>query len=384
MLTKTKGPNVFLEQDNSATNADIYAVEVFSALIRHERSRADRAGKAFALVAFSFAERPSSPSQVKALGDRLSKAMRTIDEIGWMRDGRIGVLLPATTLEGAHQFARRALTGEKDYSYQVFIYPDHWLSDYSEESEASEKDAVDGIDIADAFIAAVPAWKRNLDIVGASFALLVLWPIFLVVAGYIKLVSPGPAIFKQQRVGLGGKLFTFIKFRTMKIGNDEKSHQEHIIRRIRAGESLAKLDDADSRIIPGGKFLRKTCIDELPQLFNVLRGDMSLVGPRPCVVYEAREYLTWHTHRFDVLPGMTGLWQVSGKNKLTITQMIRLDIAYASKMSLWNDLKILARTVPAIIVMVAEALARKFKKEDRMADQKMLIIEEPSRERAML
>ena len=199
------------------------------------------------------------------------------------------------------------------------------------------------------------------------------------------MVSPGPALFTQKRVGRGGKLFTFVKFRTMKCGNDTKSHQEHIIRRIRAGESLAKLDDADSRIIPGGKFLRKACVDELPQLFNVLRGDMSLVGPRPCVTYEAREYQTWHKHRFDALPGMTGLWQVSGKNKLTITQMIRLDIAYEAKMSLWNDLSILARTIPAIVVMLVESLAKKLNKfnDTNMTNQKFMLIDEPMQKEAL-
>jgi lipopolysaccharide/colanic/teichoic acid biosynthesis glycosyltransferase len=224
-----------------------------------------------------------------------------------------------------------------------------------------------------------------LDIVGASLSIIVLWPLFLIVAGYIKLVSPGPALFMQKRVGRGGKLFTFVKFRTMKHGNDSGKHQEHIIRRIRAGESLAKLDDADSRIIPGGKFLRKTCVDELPQLFNVLRGDMSLVGPRPCVTYEAREYQKWHTHRFDVLPGMTGLWQVSGKNKLTITQMIRLDIAYASNMSFLNDLFIIVRTIPAIVVMVVESVAKKMDKMKTLNEMtpKMVIVEEPFRKEAL-
>jgi lipopolysaccharide/colanic/teichoic acid biosynthesis glycosyltransferase len=169
----------------------------------------------------------------------------------------------------------------------------------------------------------------------------------------------------------------------MKHGNDQGAHEEHIIKRIRAGQALAKLDDKDSRIIPGGKFLRKACVDELPQLFNVLRGDMSLVGPRPCMAYEAREFLMWHTHRFDAVPGMTGLWQVSGKNKLTFVEMIRLDIAYAANMSLLNDLVILARTVPAIVVMVFEALWKKFRKSDSLSGG-MSLAEEPMRKQAVL
>jgi lipopolysaccharide/colanic/teichoic acid biosynthesis glycosyltransferase len=124
-------------------------------------------------------------------------------------------------------------------------------------------------------------------------------------------------------------------------------------------------------------------VDELPQLFNVLRGDMSLVGPRPCVPYEAREFLMWHTHRFDVMPGMTGLWQVSGKNKLTFAQMIRLDIAYASDMSLANDLAIIARTIPAIVVMVLESVGKRMRKIDKL-DEGISLLEEPMNKRAIL
>jgi lipopolysaccharide/colanic/teichoic acid biosynthesis glycosyltransferase len=112
---------------------------------------------------------------------------------------------------------------------------------------------------------------------------------------------------------------------------------------------MEKLDEYDPRIIPGGRILRKLAIDELPQIFNVLRGEMSLVGPRPCIPYEADEYERWHTHRFTILPGLTGLWQVSGKNKLTFAEMIRLDIAYERNMSLWIDLWIIVRTIPTVI-----------------------------------
>ena len=385
MIKSENRSNSVFSHDKVSSNIGIYDAAVFSALIRHERCRADREGKAFSLVAFAYEGKPASPFRIKSICKQITKALRTTDEIGWMQDGRIGVLLPATTLEGAHQFSRRACAEDKGLSYQIFIYPDQWISDYSEAPEKKERDGAAGLDLPDTFSIAVPAWKRGLDIVGASLSIIVLWPLFLVVAGYIKLVSPGPALFMQKRVGRGGKLFTFVKFRTMKHGNDSVKHQEHIIRRIRAGESLAKLDDADSRIIPGGKFLRKTCVDELPQLFNVLRGDMSLVGPRPCVTYEAREYLKWHTHRFDVLPGMTGLWQVSGKNKLTITQMIRLDIAYASNMSFLNDLFIILRTIPAIVVMVVESVAKKMDKMKTLNEMtpEMVLVEEPFRKEAL-
>jgi lipopolysaccharide/colanic/teichoic acid biosynthesis glycosyltransferase len=362
---------------------DIYDVNVFSSLIRHERCRVDRSGKTFALVAYSIDGSSASSLRVKSVCARLAATIRSIDEIGWLEDGRIGVLLPSTTLEGVYQYARRASAGDHGLSYKVYVYPDHWMSDYSEDPEKRDQDTKPAQDIIDDFSLSVPAWKRGLDIVGSAFGILVLWPFFLAVAAYIKIVSPGPVFFRQKRVGRGGKLFTFIKFRTMKHGNDQGAHEEHIIKRIRAGQALAKLDDKDSRIIPGGKFLRKACVDELPQLFNVLRGDMSLVGPRPCMAYEAREFLMWHTHRFDAVPGMTGLWQVSGKNKLTFVEMIRLDIAYAANMSLLNDLVILARTVPAIVVMVFEALWKKFRKSDSLSGG-MSLAEEPMRKQAVL
>jgi len=341
----------------------IYNASIFSSLIRHERNRSDRTGKVFTLVAFD--REQVFTVKMKSTCARIASVMRTIDEIGWLEDGRVGVLLPVTTLEGAHQFARRVSAEVSGLSYKVYLYPDHWMKAFEENKEANnERDELHASSI-DSPSHHVRAWKRATDIVGATLGLLILWPLFLIVSIFLKLVSPGPVFFRQKRVGLEGELFTLIKFRTMKHGNNQGTHQEHIIRRIRAGESLAKLDAFDPRTIPGGKILRKLCIDELPQLINVLKGDMSLVGPRPCLPYEAREFLMWHTHRFDTLPGMTGLWQVSGKNKLTFAQMIRLDIAYASRISPWNDLVILVRTFPAIIAMVVESLTDKIHAEEK-------------------
>jgi lipopolysaccharide/colanic/teichoic acid biosynthesis glycosyltransferase len=155
-----------------------------------------------------------------------------------------------------------------------------------------------------------------------------------------------------------------MKFRTMHENSDPRAHKDYLKELIKGGMPMEKLDrGADPRIIPGGIILRKTCLDELPQLFNVLRGEMSLVGPRPCIPYEAEEYLRWHTHRFDILPGMTGLWQVNGKNKLSFEQMMRLDISYTKRMSLLLDLKILLLTVPTIIGLVFEATLRRLSKK---------------------
>jgi lipopolysaccharide/colanic/teichoic acid biosynthesis glycosyltransferase len=206
------------------------------------------------------------------------------------------------------------------------------------------------------FVRKIPLWKRLMDIIGAVFCLVIFAPLMLVIAGIIKLVSSGPVFFKQTRIGYGGKPFQFWKFRTMKVDADTCTHRNYLSELINgcsdaedSGKPMAKLDPNDSQIIPSGKFLRSTCLDELPQLVNVLCGEMSLVGPRPPIPYEVKEYLRWHNGRFDMVPGMTGLWQVSGKNRLTFKEMIRLDIRYTRSISFWSDLKILIKTPLAII-----------------------------------
>jgi lipopolysaccharide/colanic/teichoic acid biosynthesis glycosyltransferase len=206
------------------------------------------------------------------------------------------------------------------------------------------------------FVRKIPVWKRLMDIIGAILGLILLFPVMLAIAILIIIVSPGPVFFKQIRIGNGGKPFQFWKFRTMKVNADTCTHQNYLADLINgcnetddSGKPMAKLDPEDAQIIPFGKFLRNTCMDELPQLINVLRGEMSLVGPRPPIPYEVKEYLRWHNGRFDIVPGMTGLWQVSGKNRLTFKEMIRLDIRYTRSISIWSDLKILFKTPMAII-----------------------------------
>ena len=207
------------------------------------------------------------------------------------------------------------------------------------------------------FVRKIPVWKRTLDIFGSFLGLIILSPLFLLIAISIKIVSPGPVFFKQTRIGYGAKEFNFWKFRTMKANADSSVHQEYLCELINEededGEQsvkpMTKLDCDNPNIIPFGHFLRNSCLDELPQLINVLLGDMSLVGPRPPIPYEVEEYLIWHKNRFDGLPGMTGLWQISGKNRLTFKEMIRLDIQYERQMSLITDLKILLMTPSAIL-----------------------------------
>jgi lipopolysaccharide/colanic/teichoic acid biosynthesis glycosyltransferase len=196
----------------------------------------------------------------------------------------------------------------------------------------------------------IPLWKRAIDVAGSLAALILLSPVFLAVALLIKVASPGAVLFRQKRVGHFGKVFTIWKFRTMHVNADTSVHQNYLRDLISSGKTMTKLDNGrDNRIIPFGQFLRATGIDELPQLINVLRGDMSLVGPRPCLPYEAREYHPWQLRRFDSVPGLTGLWQVSGKNRTTFKEMMRLDIGYSKKQAFLLDVLIFLKTIPAII-----------------------------------
>jgi len=198
--------------------------------------------------------------------------------------------------------------------------------------------------------------KRGSDLIVASLALFVLSPLWILIALLIKLDSPGPVFYKQERVGMDGRVFLFYKFRTMRAGTDDTEHREFQKRYI-SGQPDSNLGDdqrpaykllADDRVTRLGRALRRTSIDELPQLFNVLRGDMSVVGPRPPIPYEVESYELWHRKRLDMKPGITGLWQVSGRNRLPFDEMVRMDLYYIENWSLLLDVKIIVQTLPVM------------------------------------
>jgi lipopolysaccharide/colanic/teichoic acid biosynthesis glycosyltransferase len=206
----------------------------------------------------------------------------------------------------------------------------------------------------------MPVWKRCLDLA----LLLILSPGWLllgaIVALVVKLGSPGPIFFRQRRVGYKGREFVCFKFRTMVANAETDSHRRHAQALIKSQARMEKLDTRkDPRLIPLGSLLRACGLDELPQLLNVLRGEMSLVGPRPCIPYECEAYEPWHWARFDALPGLTGLWQVSGKNRTTFEEMVLLDIEYSQRLNLWLDLGIMAKTLPAICGQYCDLQAAK-------------------------
>jgi len=202
--------------------------------------------------------------------------------------------------------------------------------------------------------------KRAVDLVGAALLTVLTAPFMVVVAIAIRLDSPGAIFFRQERVGTGGRRFQVFKFRTMVVGASDAVHRDLVKRMLAGDEETTASASAggprvykllrDDRVTSVGRLLRRTSLDELPQLFNVLLGQMSLVGPRPPLPYEIEAYAFWQFDRLRVRPGITGLWQVSGRNLLTYRQMCELDIAYVQRWSLWLDLKILLRTIPVVLL----------------------------------
>jgi exopolysaccharide biosynthesis polyprenyl glycosylphosphotransferase len=199
--------------------------------------------------------------------------------------------------------------------------------------------------------------KRAFDLLISAAALLLLAPLWLLIAALVKLDSRGPILYRQERVGMDGRVFLFLKFRTMRTDSSDAEHREYQ-RRYISGAADTNLGDttrpvyklhADPRITRVGRVLRRLSLDELPQLLNVLRGEMSIVGPRPPIPYEVESYALWHRRRLDMKPGLTGLWQVSGRNRLSFDEMVRLDLYYIENWSLWLDLKIILRTLPVMI-----------------------------------
>lgn len=342
-------------------NHGIYGIQQFRDLIVYERVRSDRTGEDLSVVVFDTYQNGGLPK--KTYVEALTGSIRSTDHLGWYDAGKLGVLLPLTDYTGAARFVETLKATENSAGKRVMdqvpvtiqSYPEKWLREENDESD----DQPNGKDAGVYFTYRVPRWKRVLDIIGSLSGIVVLSPFLILVALYIKLVSPGPVIFRQKRVGIARREFTFFKFRTMHHSNNVQVHSHHAKDFINFDKPMTKLDGVDPRIIKGGRILRKLAVDELPQLFNILRGDMSLVGPRPCIPYEADEYLRWHHDRFSILPGLTGLWQVSGKNKLTFQQMIRLDIEYGRRMSLWYDLWIILRTFPTVAQLAIEGTTRR-------------------------
>jgi len=383
----------FFRMDKNPPLSGVQDAETLLNILERERARSDRTGNEFSCIVFrADGGAGESDASMRRLAHILVNTVRIGDAIGWIAGGNLAAVLPSVSAEGAMRFADRVAhkfgPDGTPLLRTVHTYP-YWKdspppdpgsspppggpdggtsSGPPEKRNAPSKQdrAGPARSMEPLFSRQTPVWKRALDVTGAVLGLVLFSPLFLLQAILIKTVSPGPVLFRQERIGYGGKPFTFLKFRTMHVSNDPTAHQRHLYDLINNDKTLTKLDAyQDPRIIPFGNVLRQSCLDELPQLINVLSGDMSLVGPRPVPPYEADAYLPWHRQRFDVLPGLTGLWQVSGKNRTTFREMIRLDVGYSRTVSPRQDAKIVLKTLPAVWSQVSDLLAGR-KIQDRV------------------
>lgn len=328
--------------------------------LRLEKLRAQRSKSPLSIILLTLDEEKEDIDGVEILTTIRAKT-RATDICGFVNDKTIGVLLPDTEEKGAKEICEKLVRENKGapFFFTISTYPDHIF----------ESLAKKGCVQPDAFPfaledAAGASWielslKRAIDIVGAIVGMLLFMPVMLITALAIKATSPGPVIFKQARLGKQGVPFTFYKFRSMHMNTDDRIHREYIRDFIQGDHAKVNQGDgekpffkikSDPRITSVGKFIRKTSIDELPQFFNVLKGDMSLVGPRPPLAYEAEKYQAWHLRRIlEMKPGITGLWQVEGRSETDWDDTVRLDIHYIQNWSLLLDLKILVKTVKEVI-----------------------------------
>ena len=344
--------------------------DLFIKTLGLERKRTERSGRRFVLMLLE-----SAVFEAGRDGAALERVLRTLvhstretDVKGWYKSGSVlGVIfteVDGTEGEGiaAALLARvsGALSGAlgREEMSQIKLSFHTYPEEPGGNGQDGQADRVlyPDLDAGEEDKGVTRAAKRVMDIAGSLFGLVVLSPLLIAIAVGIKLTSKGPVLFRQQRVGLYGKKFTFLKFRSMHVVNDDTVHKEYVKSLIAGsngaakGNGVYKLTD-DPRITPLGKWLRRTSLDELPQLLNVLRGEMSLVGPRPAIPYEVESYDTWHRRRLlAVKPGITGLWQVEGRSRVTFDEMIRLDLRYAAGWSLWLDIKILLRTPRAVVL----------------------------------
>jgi lipopolysaccharide/colanic/teichoic acid biosynthesis glycosyltransferase len=337
----------------------IFSRDLFLALLEREKRRTDRSKASLSIATFHLAKEAKG-DEVDQFVLFLCESKRETDVVGLLSDEVLGVLLPDTGSEGSHRFVRKITDGMPGirFAASVETYPEQVFRHMSGE-HGEYRSLVDASESAPKPRRAAFALKRAIDLAGAAAGLTALFPIMLVVAVAIAFDSRGPIVYKQIRLGRRGRPFVFYKFRSMYPDADESIHRIYVRGIIQSGrrscadrnesKPWSKLE-SDSRVTPVGRFIRKTCLDELPQLVNVLKGDLSLVGPRPPLPYEASVYDSWHLRRLlDVKPGVTGLWQVEGRNRATFDDMVRMDLRYVRQWSIALDLKILLRTLLIVV-----------------------------------
>ena len=368
------GHSLFSTDLGAAAARSVLSERAFHRMISLERKRTERSHKPFLLMLLDMGGEISAPNGDGSLGkivDVLSLATRETDVVGWYNNGLVvGAMFTEIDLDEKKQILNTVLARVRqslkdnlslEQFNQVSIsfhwFPEEWQKVTSRRPNAPvlypelvRRDQTRKLSCA---------LKRAMDICGSLVALVLGSPIFVLIALAVKLTSKGPVFFRQERVGQYGVPFPLLKFRSMYADNNCSLHKEYVLQLIAGvaekkpsngnGQGVYKLT-SDPRITWIGAFLRRTSLDELPQFINVLKGEMSLVGPRPPIDYEVEKYDLWHRRRvMEAKPGVTGLWQVSGRNRLEFNEMVRLDLMYARSWSPWLDLKILLRTPGAML-----------------------------------
>jgi lipopolysaccharide/colanic/teichoic acid biosynthesis glycosyltransferase len=330
--------------------------------LRAEKRRSDRSKAPLSVVLFSFdKEEENQFHQITKFLPALQKDTRETDIIGWVDRDVIGLVLPDTNEKGVQSCIRKITNGNGNLPCSVITgtYPDHLFQKLLDKEQLEP-------DLFPLYLEESPdshgfqiALKRGIDIMGSIIGILLFSPVMIITALAIGWTSPGPIVFKQIRFGQKGVRFPFYKFRSMHWNTDDQIHRKYVSNLIEGNLEETNQGDkdkplykirSDPRVTKVGKIIRKLSIDELPQFYNVLKGEMSLVGPRPPLPYEVEKYKPWHLRRIlDVKPGITGLWQIEGRSKTSFDDMVRLDLRYVQNRSLRLDIKILIKTIGALL-----------------------------------
>ena len=367
---KVSAPNY--SRQSYGAQEEVLVENVFHSMLTLERRRAERSRKPFVLMLIDANLEDGAAEEIlRQAVDIVVVSKRETDLVGWYKQGAIlGVIFTEVNLDGELPITETLRTKigtafvkhmgrdrAAKIAISLHIFPESW--DKNSSGWVADSKLYPDLKRKGSRKRLPLVIKRVIDVVGSGALLLMLSPFLAVIVALIKLTSKGQVIYKQERLGQFGARFKCLKFRTMYSNNDPKIHQEYVQQFISGKDGLNKSEGSDKpvyklvkdpRVTFIGGFLRKTSLDELPQFWNVLRGDMSLVGPRPPVPYEFEVYDIWHRRRvLEIRPGVTGLWQVSGRNRTRFDEMVRLDLRYCQTWSIWLDLKILLATPWAVI-----------------------------------
>lgn len=333
-------------------NGFLRSVAEFRTEVTRERIRADRNHSRFAILAVELPAEFSTRRDYLFLSKALRRRLRVTDTAGFLLDGRVAVLLPETPQAGAWKVASdlcdRYRVGKERPSCEVYVYPDDSTPNLDNcKQERRSVEPVGSADLDSLFALPTPIVKRATDVVGASFGLIATAPMMLLFGVLIKVTSPGPVLYSQLREGRGGKRFRIYKLRSMRADADQ---MQAMLRSRSEQDGPAFKMTNDPRTTWIGRLLRKTSLDELPQLWNVLIGDMSLVGPRPLPVAESVQCSPWQRRRLCVLPGLTCVWQVRGRSTVSFEEWMRMDLEYLRYRSFVFDVGLMLKTIPSLLL----------------------------------